>query len=190
MTFNGPSGVLEGLVTGPVQPTGSAVLCHPHPQYGGNMSDAIVGVMESALVESGYAVLRFNFRGTGASEGNFDGKAEVDDFLAAVDASAGLTGVRATIVGGYSFGAMIALMGYADSKASKLLLTAPPLRLGQVKQDPDDSMLVMLGSDDQIVPVATTSDHFANARVEVLEGADHFFFGHSDAIRAHVKGFV
>lgn len=140
---------------------------------------------------AGYAVLRFNFRGVGGSEGSYDGgDGEVDDFLAAVQAAPELTQVPVGLVGGYSFGAMMALAGYERSEASNLVLVAPPLRLGGQSVTPDASMLVMLGTRDDIVPVEETATHFSAANVVRIEGADHFFFGYGDDLQRAVAEFA
>src|SRR5881397_2599421 len=77
---------LEGrLATPEAEPSGGAIICHPHPQYGGSMSSKLVPAIQRALVAAGWAALRFNFRGVGRSEGSFDGGGgEVFDALGAL----------------------------------------------------------------------------------------------------------
>ena len=69
--IDGPAGRLEAVLT-PAGGAIGAVLCHPHPQYGGSMNDMVLQSLEDALVPAGITSLRFNFRGTGASEGQHD----------------------------------------------------------------------------------------------------------------------
>src|SRR5437868_108507 len=88
--FPGPAGRLEALIDDPVPPSGSAraavVFAHPHPQYGGTMHTKVVYQAAKALSRIGCAVLRFNFRGVGASDGGFDeGIGEAADFKAALE---------------------------------------------------------------------------------------------------------
>jgi alpha/beta superfamily hydrolase len=76
---------LEGLLASPCANAPAAVVCHPHPAYGGSMDNNVVDAILAAMWQAGYATLRFNFRGVGASEGEHDaGPGEVDDAVAAM----------------------------------------------------------------------------------------------------------
>ena len=109
--IDGTVGPLEARYSEAASATGlTAVLCHPHPQFGGTMNDLVLGALESALLASGISCLRFNFRGVGGSQGSYsDGVGEIDDLVAAT------TWVRESSVGeriivvGYSFGGAVAL---------------------------------------------------------------------------------
>ena len=80
-----PTGQLEAHVEQPAEAARAIVICHPHPQYGGSMHDAVVDTVEAVARRHAFATLRFNFRGVGASTGRFDnGVGEVDDLLAAL----------------------------------------------------------------------------------------------------------
>ncbi len=79
------AGHLEAVYTGNADATRAIVLCHPHPQYGGNLHDAVVETLDGAARRHGFATLKFNFRGVGDSTGHFDnGVGEVDDLLSAL----------------------------------------------------------------------------------------------------------
>src|SRR5919109_4257794 len=122
---------LEGRLAIPegVVPAGGAVVCHPHPQYGGTMSSRLVPAMQRALVNAGWAALRFNFRGVGRSEGSFEGGlGEVDDVLGAFEVvRQAQDGPIAAV--GWSFGALIALNAVGkDRDVASLTGVAPPAR--------------------------------------------------------------
>ena len=128
----GPAGRLEALLDEPSSETparAAVVFAHPHPQYGGTMHTKTVYQGAKALTRIGCTVLRFNFRGVGASEGQFDrGEGEMDDFRAALDyMSARYPGVSLWAAG-FSFGAWVALeTGAADDRVSVLIGIAPPV---------------------------------------------------------------
>jgi uncharacterized protein len=168
---------LEARIDSPSDPWRIAVFCHPHPLQGGSMNAPLMISVTSRLVERGHAVLRFNFRGTGASSGSHDhGNAELEDVAAAVD----LARERGLPVGlaGWSFGAWTALRWLARSGevmpyvgiASKAELL--PERL------PDGPKRFILGTREQVID-ADALTHYAVARSIdlVLTPGDHFFHG-------------
>src|SRR5690348_18304548 len=109
--FNGPAGRLEGRFH-PAKQRGApiAIVLHPHPQFGGTMNNPIVYQLYYAFAERGFAVLRFNFRGVGRSQGAFHGQDELSDAAAALDwAQTFNTDSRACWVAGVSFGAWIGM---------------------------------------------------------------------------------
>jgi alpha/beta superfamily hydrolase len=116
-------GQLEAILKEPPAPVAAAVLCHPHPLGGGTMNNNVVYRAAKALVEAGVAVLRFNFRGVGASTGRHDGGAgEEDDALAALDALAQRHPGLPLWMAGFSFGARVGLtVGARDARVEKLL---------------------------------------------------------------------
>jgi alpha/beta superfamily hydrolase len=120
---------LEGELTLPGSCSRGAVICHPHPQYGGDMDDPVVCAVARALQEAGHATLRFNFRGVGASTGRYGGGAgEGDDLRAAVRFLIERSGASRVTLAGYSFGAMIALQVGPDvPQVDQLIAVAPPL---------------------------------------------------------------
>jgi uncharacterized protein len=170
-------------------PRGAAVVCHPHPQYGGDMDVPLVVTITEALVGAGFAALRFNFGGVGASEGAYGGgDAEQCDVGAAEAAlvSHVPAGTPIAIVG-YSFGAWVgALAALGLQRVGRVVAVAPPLsffdwgfaaRLGE-------RLSVVVGSRDQYCP-RDALDRFAAAqriRPTIIAGADHFFGGVDDAV--------
>jgi len=182
----GPAGAIECAVDRPATPPrGLAVVCHPHPQFGGTLDNKVVQTVARACLELGWASVRFNFRGIGASEGAWDeGRGEVDDALAVLsawranDEFAGLP----LLLAGFSFGGFVAVEAaqrlHPDSKPRRLVLIGPSTEKQQVADVPADT-LVIHGEVDDVVPLAAT---LAWARplhlpVIVFPGVGHFFHG-------------
>jgi alpha/beta superfamily hydrolase len=186
MTADGVT--LEAFVGEPSTPGGGVVICHPHPLYGGDMDNPVVVRLAEVFGELGWASIRFNFRGTGQSTGSHgQGVAEQYDVEAARDRVASLVGAeRPLVLAGYSFGA--AVVGDVAAKHPDLAgvaLIAPPL----ARVDPKrfvglahfgERLLVIAGSHDEICPtdaLARLRESTPRATFDIIEGANHFFFG-------------
>src|SRR3954447_6700062 len=108
----GPAGWIECAIDAPAgAPRGLAVVCHPHPQFGGTMDNKVVQTLARALLQLGWHSVRFNFRGIGASAGTWDeGRGEVDDALAVVAAFRAEAGASPgpLLLAGFSFGGYVA----------------------------------------------------------------------------------
>ena len=174
----------------------AAVVCHPHPLYGGDMHNSVVVTICDALVAKGIAALRFNFRGTGSSEGAHGGGVdEREDVRAALDFLASQPSIDSTrlCLAGYSFGAVVALSTAHPSIAS-LAAVSPPL-----SQDIGVGIsvvcptLFVFGERDRVAPV----DHLeqagidlpAGSRIAIVPGADHFWWGHEEEVATEVVAF-
>jgi hypothetical protein len=185
--FPGPAGRLEAILMNPDDaPRASAVVCHAHPLHGGIMHYKVVFRAAKALQECGAAVLRFNFRGVGRSEGAHDhGQGEQDDVRAALDEVQHRFPGLPLVLGGFSFGASMAMrVGVADERARGLFALGFPLSL-----TPDTPFLAQcrkprlfvqggedpFGSASEIREVVTPLPE--PKRLVILEGADHFFTG-------------
>ncbi len=188
VTFRSGELRLEGLLANPGANGPAAVVCHPHPAYGGSMFNNVVEAILAAMWQAGYATLRFNFRGVGASDGEHDGgPGEVDDAVAAMAFVLAQPGVRkaGAVMAGYSFGAMVALSaGYARAEIARIVAVALPLAMADARI-PDGAskpMLLVSGDRDSYSPVAglktLRSQIGDSARLEIIPGADHFFGGH------------
>jgi alpha/beta superfamily hydrolase len=181
--------VLEAMIHLPEnreQPLPGVVVCHPHPQYGGDMDNNVVMALVDALVARGIAALRFNFRGVGSSTGVFDGgRGEARDTAAALAFLAARDEVDSGRVGlaGYSFGAMMATAAM-DERVRALALVSPPAqRLDRDRLAGFAGPLLMAAGDrDPICPDDALREAAAalGDRVElhVARGADHGWWGH------------
>jgi hypothetical protein len=191
VTIPGPAGELEASF---VRDDSHAIVsCHPHPQYGGSMHDAVIDTVERVARAHHFATLKFNFRGVGASTGSFaNGIGEVDDLLAA------LAWLRATVpdrpiwIAGYSFGSNVAwrALGRAGALAGVVLI-APPIGLMDFGAATNVSapLYVIAGDRDDYVDPAQLSrwarDATPAAALDIVAGADHFFSGgHAELARA------
>lgn len=185
VTFRSGELTLEGLLANPGGDAPAAVVCHPHPMYGGSMDNNVVEAILAALWQAGYATLRFNFRGVGRSEGEHDGgPGEVDDAIAAARFVLAQPGVRKSglLMAGYSFGAMVAVSaGYEHGEIARIVAVALPIAMADVRIPDGASKPILLVSGDRdsyspATQVQALKDKIgAAARLEILSGADHFF---------------
>ncbi len=156
--LSGPAGVLEAQVDHALPDqarAGTAIICHPHPRHGGTMRNKVVTMLERALRESGLDTVRFNFRGVGASEGEFDeGRGESDDLRAVAGWVRQARPGDALWLAGFSFGSFVAY-GVADElKAAALITVAPPADRDWGMEDtgrPGCPWLLIQGEADEVV---------------------------------------
>ena len=176
---------LEGELSVPDEPWASAVLAHPHPQFGGTMRSIVIGALFSALPAAGIAALRFNFRGVGGSDGSFeDGRGEQRDVVAAIDVLHPITEGLPLLLAGWSFGADTSL-AVDDERAAGWFAVAPPLRRPAELVASSDTRPKLLAipehdqyrSPDSAAPIVSEWEH---TRTEVIKGADHFLVGRTD----------
>jgi uncharacterized protein len=187
VSFRSGDLTLEGLLANPGANAPAAVVCHPHPLYGGSMYNNVVDAILAAMWQAGYATLRFNFRGVGDSEGEHDGgPGEVDDAAAAMTYLLAQPGVRkeGAVMAGYSFGAMVAVSaGYERAEIARIVAVALPLAMADARIPAGASKPLLLVSCDRdsYSPVAglqaLKSKIGDSARLEIVVGADHFFGG-------------
>jgi alpha/beta superfamily hydrolase len=173
---------LEARIDSPSQPTRLTVFCHPHPLRGGSMNAPLMIAVAAQLVENGHSVLRFNFRGTGASEGQHDySRGELNDITAAF-AFAETRELPVSLTG-WSFGAAAALQWLADSDSTVpyVGLAPPPENL------PDDlpsgPKRVIIGNRDQIIDGEALRTYAVDHGIDLLiTSGDHFFHGRGKRI--------
>lgn len=195
----GPVGALEAIYELPADAelAGVAVVCHPHPQHGGTMHNKVAHTLARAFLRSGFAVLRFNFRGTEASEGSYDnGVGELDDALAALDwISERHPGLPAWLAG-FSFGAAIAVRAAVAMPVAGLVSVAPAIYrfASNLEGQPDCPWLIIQGDEDELVEVDATVawvDSLApGPELLIMTGAEHFFHGRLHELREAVMAFV
>jgi len=184
---------LEGLYIENDGP-GGVVITHPHPQMGGAMSNNVVEALVFTFRECGYSTLRFNFRGVGRSEGQYDnGRGEQEDVLGAVAYLAGRG--REVKLAGYSFGTWVNARVISRQKGfSDAIFVSPPV--GMMKFDTtglkENVGLIVCGDRDPFCPVVTLRE-FAEklgCSLEIIAGADHFFFGDEPSIISHIGNYL
>jgi alpha/beta superfamily hydrolase len=207
--LDGPVGRLEALLNaGSPSATHAAVVCHPHPLYGGTLHNKVVFHAMKALNSFGFPVLRFNFRGAGLSQGEHDkGGGEVDDVRAALDWLDKEYHLP-LIFAGFSFGAAIGLRASCpDARVQALIAAGTPVV--PVAADETDEprvygygflqhcakpKLFISGARDQFGPRAKLELLVAAVpepkKLIVIEGADHFFEGRLRELRENIESWV
>ena len=195
-----PHGRLEGLLRLPDE-AGTlqmvAVVCHPHPIYGGTMHNKTVFRLAQALNAVGMPTLRFNFRSVGESTGTYDeGEGEQDDVRAALDYIQGQFPDAPLCVAGFSFGSWVGLrVGCADERVNQLVGAGVPTRLLSVQAlaQCTKPKLIVQGELDQYGPQEDLLPWFEALpepkHLEVVAGSDHFFTEHLDALSEAVTRY-
>ena len=195
LTIPGPAGPLEALLdaprpagAGPTAPLRAAVVfAHPHPAYGGTMHTQAVYHGAKGLVRVGCSVLRFNFRGVGASAGVFDqGRGEVEDFRSALnDMHDRFPGTRLWAAG-FSFGAWVALeTGAGDPRVSALIGIAPPVAHQEYAfphtLESTKPKFFVQGNRDELCLLKDLRGFYARCHepkeLAIIDGASHLFDG-------------
>jgi alpha/beta superfamily hydrolase len=175
------------------------VICHPHPQFGGEMHNNVVGALVRACLGEGVAALRFNFRGVGSSGGSFgNGVGEQDDARAALHYLRGRPEIDAEriLLGGYSFGATVAInvAGKSDGIAALVAVSSPALRGDSVISHLRAPSLLIAGDRDQYVDHNLLLEYREQlgpgVTVQVLEGVDHFWWGSDSRLTEIVGAFL
>jgi alpha/beta superfamily hydrolase len=191
--LKGPAGRLEALLDEPDTPPRAAVVfAHPLPTHGGTMHTKAVFQGAKGLVRARCAVLRFNFRGVGRSEGTFDqGPGEMEDFRAALDYVAARYPGLPLWAAGFSFGAWIALeTGARDDRVTVLIGIAPPVtRSGYDFSDTRRSTkpkFFVQGEADEICSIQDMWKFYGELpepkELVVIDAADHLFDGHTSEV--------
>jgi alpha/beta superfamily hydrolase len=178
----------------------AAVICHPHPLYGGNMHNSVVRAMRTAFLEYGAVTLRFNFRGTGASWGTFgEGIDEIQDVLAALDFLQRQDRVdsQRLAVAGYSFGSWVGLNAASrDPRPASLIGISPPLEASDFSflKNEERPKLLLVGDKDFVCSVSSFEKLVADIpepkKGVVLKGHDHFHFGQEDTLVREMEAFL
>lgn len=199
VTIAGPVGPLEAVAETPAGFDGrhAALVCHPHPLYGGTLTNKVVTVTARALQDVGYATVRFNFRGVGASGGVFDdGRGETDDALSVAEwADARWPGARLTVAG-FSFGAFVAFQVASRRAVERLITIAPPVQRFDFHAHvvPAVPWVVIQGDQDELVDVGAvrgwTTALPNPPGLRVILGAEHFFHGRLNDLREAVLAAV
>ena len=187
LTFTGPAGAIEALRDAPAQglpARGVAVIAHPHPLFGGTMDNKVVQTLARAFVASGFAAVRFNFRGVGATAGVYDeGRGELEDLLAVL-AQAAPEGPVA--LAGFSFGAFVAshalarLWGERQVERAVLVGTAAS-RFAVAPVPPEAHLGTLVVHGEQAATVVPGGGHFFHGQLPLLK---HLVMRHLQPARA------
>lgn len=194
----GAQGEIEALRdspgTGPTR--GVAVITHPHPLFGGSMSNKVVQTLARAFVQCGWTALRFNFRGVAGSQGSYDeGRGELDDLLAVIEQSAPPQSTPALALAGFSFGSFVASHAVArlweSRPIEKLVLVgvaASRFAVAPIPPSLHPQTLVLHGEQDDTVPLSDVLDWARpqSLPVTVVPGVEHFFHGQLPLLKSLV----
>ena len=173
------------------------VITHPHPLYGGSMHNNVVESLVQAYQQAGYTTLRFNFRGVGGSQGEYDnGQGEQEDVNAALHYLAE-QGKNVVDLAGYSFGAWVNTLTRPPLDAvHRMIMVSPPvafLDFGPPQSIPQ-LKLVVAGSHDEIAPPELIKTILPNwnssVRLEIVEGADHFYGAHTGKLESILTDYL
>lgn len=178
----GPAGPIECAVDAPADAAiGTAVICHPHPLHGGTLDNKVVQTVARACVNLGWRSVRFNFRGVGASQGQWDdGVGEVADCLAVIASTRGPG--EPLLLAGFSFGAFVAAQAVHElgsgALVRRLVLVGPSTQKQRLPVVPANT-LVIHGESDDVVPLSATLDWARPQALPVIvfPGVGHFFHG-------------
>jgi alpha/beta superfamily hydrolase len=181
-----------------VTPRQVALVCHPHPMFGGTMHNKVVFRAAKAALYSGLPTLRFNFRGAGKSVGTFDGgDGERDDVRAALDYLARYFPGLPVCLMGFSFGSWVGLaVGAGNSRVSALVGLGVPVNSSSFDflREVRKPKLILQGTRDEFGSVAQVSELYDSLpepkQIHWVEGADHFFAGKLDEVQQVLQEFL
>ena len=198
---DGPAGRLETLLAAPRQgaPVGVCVVCHPHPQFGGAMSNKVVYALASSALQAGLLTARFNFRGVGRSEGQYDhGRGETADALAVADWLRRQLPNTPLVLAGFSFGAFVSLKAAAEARPAVLLSVSIPfggyVENADAPPHPGCPWLTVHSTDDDVVNYEETRAALLRytppPQMVRFEGAGHFYHGRLTELQQALLPFL
>ncbi|MEJ1959912.1 MAG: alpha/beta hydrolase [Nitrosomonadales bacterium] len=191
-SITGTAGNIEGVSHIPDNtPRAIAVVAHPLPTMGGTMENKVATTLAKTFAELECVALRFNFRGVGGSEGQFDeGVGEVEDVLAVVCYARLEYGDLPLILAGFSFGGYVQACAAQRLHPQHLVLVAPAV--GRFAMPPvSHNTLLIHGEQDEVVPLADMLNWARPQQlpIVVLPGAEHFFHGRLNQIKQLVLNY-
>lgn len=199
--LQGPAGRLEAILWTPTRsgvPPLAAVLCHPHPLFGGTLHNKVIYQAAKSMDSLGIPVLRFNFRGAGLSAGAHDhGQGERGDVSAALDFLATEFPALPLLVGGFSFGSWVGLrVGCSDARVTELLGLGIPVNssnFGYLESCAKPKLIVQGTNDehgDWEKVEQVVSKVPGDARLVLVQDADHFFMGQLDKVDEAISSWL
>jgi alpha/beta superfamily hydrolase len=205
LQLSGPAGGLQALIESPAPEADAparpvrtfAVVCHPHPLYGGTLDNKVVYTVARACVQLGVPAIRFNFRGVGASSGSYDeGVGETADALAVIAYARERWPGAQLWLAGFSFGGAVAVRAAGVAQPERLVAVAPGITKIDVSRAaaPGCPWLIVQGAEDDVVPapevLSWARSLTPTPEVAVLPGAGHFFHGRQLELRDAVLNFL
>jgi uncharacterized protein len=198
--LEGPAGQLEALLwtVASQNPARAAVVCHPHPLFGGTLHNKVVFQTAKALHSRGYPVLRFNFRGAGQSAGTHDkGRGEAEDVRTAIDYLAQEFPAIPILLAGFSFGAWVGLkVGCQDARVHELIGLGIPANdsdLNYLKACTKPKLIIQ-GAKDQFGAKPRVESLFKEMpepkQLVFVAEADHFFTGKLDQVSVAITAWL
>jgi alpha/beta superfamily hydrolase len=201
VSFSSGGFVLEGILAIPegAGPFSAVIVCHPHPLYGGSMDNNVVNSLSETLTQASLVAFKFNFRGVGGSQGEFDqGIGEQKDVESAISLISTVEAVDSERIGlaGYSAGAGFAFpVGFNNDRIRALAAISPPLSMFDfdfLKRCPKPKLLIS-GSRDDLIPIDQLLEFCQNLpepkECENVKGADHFWWGYESLLATKVTAF-
>ena len=188
--LQGLAGDIEAVITLPQnlnEVTPIAVISHPHPLYGGSMTNKVVTTLHKSFSELGAITVRFNFRGVGKSQGEYDhGVGEAKDLQAMVDQLRQWRPEAPLWLAGFSFGSYVTTRAQTEVNADKVLLVAPPVNMYDFDAITETHEInvpwfVIQGGKDEVIDAAAVKNWVAKRPKQPqfiwMEDASHFFHG-------------
>jgi len=185
----GPAGRIECAIDVPDNHRGVALVAHPHPLYGGTLDNKVVQTLARSFVELGYATVRPNFRGVGATEGTHDeGRGELEDMATVLAWAQAQYGDSAPVLAGFSFGSFVQTHLAQRVTPERMVLVGTAVKRFDARPVPVGT-LVIHGEVDETGPLADVLDWARpqDLPVVVVPGADHFFHQRLNVIRSIVQ---
>jgi hypothetical protein len=191
LRIKGPGGAIETLVEDPEgERAGLALIAHPHPLHGGSLDNKVVWTMAKAALECGYVAVRPNFRGVGASDGEYDyGIGETEDLLTVAEAvGTHYSGLKWALLG-FSFGAYVQHRVSHRLPADRLVMVGPAVSMYDF-EPPAVPTDILHGEADELIPLGIVADYAAQHGIplHVISGASHFFHGKLSDLKATLLG--
>jgi hypothetical protein len=184
-----PDGVIETLIEDPgPERAGLALIAHPHPLHGGSLDNKVVWQIARSVLDLGYVAVRPNFRGVGASDGEYDhGVGETEDLLAVAAAvGAGFPGLAWTLFG-FSFGAYVQHRVSRRLPAERLVMIGPAVSMYDFEPPPLRTDIVH-GEADELIPLGIVRDYAERHGIalHVIPGGSHFLHGKLGELKQHL----
>ncbi len=203
LTLPGPAGPIEALIDVPAgaEARSFAVICHPHPLYGGTLDNKVVFTLARACGELGVPAIRFNFRGVGGSAGQFDeGVGETEDVRAVIEFGRQRFPQSELWLAGFSFGGAVAIHAASDCHPGLLIAVSPAVMRLEHRLDVDGvrqrhcPWLIVQGDADEVIDAEAVRSWAAQVspppELLLMKGASHFFHGRLHELRGEVVNFA